>query len=962
MSYVKRERNSSMNSYGNNKQSSSPRQVQNNKTNNFGGRQRATSSPVQPSQQQMSDSQHHQYYGKKEKGIVEKLLNSYGFVECSTTGNRVFFHYSEFEGDPNHLQVGDCLDFVLTTDPRNNKPIAIKLNQLPSGSVVIETLSEESCTGTIEMEAKPSSSRNGETPDTSTMGRVSYDKSGEFFFLPFSSSDVVKGEQIHKGDTVEFYVATNKKSGSMKARKIRYVDPVKQAKTTQGIVSSLKEAYGFIERADIVDEIFFHYSEYSSDVNELMIGDDVEFNLQDRLGKEIAVGVKKLPAGAVVFEDISENRHRGHVIKAITSKSMNSSMDGQLTGMIEYQGKTDTHEVLFGDRDTEDSIILQKGDVVEFNVSTDRRDKLQRAVTIKLISVCLKNGQTREVGVVTGLKEGFGFIKCADQDLSIFFHFSEVLEQSHIMDFGDEVEFTIENDPISQRQHATRIRFLPKGSVSFETISTKLHVGVISREAPERALKSPSKTNRENEYGVIKCYLEGQESDILYRVRDCRPREMVRYRDKVEFVLVTRKTNQTKYARDIAILEKSDTKLLNGYLCALKDSYGFIESEDHATELFFHFSEYEGDTKHLELGDCVMYAETRKGEKCSAEKVCRVLSHVTRDEMLPGIYDGVVTRPLRTVDPEQDEYEGLIQISRSTSNLMNSNSNRTISSSNHNTSLNGSLNGDANNTIHEEEDEEKKSQSPGTPSPPNGKVVNQQQQQPQLVYRFGISSIVEKKEALLAGDKVSFQVCIDGVTKKKRACKIICKRSLVRGRVESVKGQFGFITFKNADDGKSVFFHMSEVQNEFGKELKQGDEVTFVLAQNHKNAKKSALRVQKVVDERPEHLIRRRSKHLSESQASKFSVLRQPTGPDNTNGFALIRNITPISIPNTEITTTTTTTTTTSQDKTDLLESNNSDTDIVVSVGSEQEVHKIPSQELPSSERIDEQVAALSVS
>ena len=32
--------------------------------------------------------------------------------------------------------------------------------------------------------------------------------------------------------------------------------------------------------------------------------------------------------------------------------------------------------------------------------------------------------------------------------------------------------------------------------------------------------------------------------------------------------------------------------------------------------------------------------------------------------------------------------------------------------------------------------------------------------------------------------------------------------------------QFGFIAFKNADDGKSVFFHMSEVQNEFGKELK----------------------------------------------------------------------------------------------------------------------------------------------
>lgn len=59
----------------------------------------------------------------------------------------------------------------------------------------------------------------------------------------------------------------------------------------------------------------------------------------------------------------------------------------------------------------------------------DRRDKLQRAVNIKLISVCVKNGQTRDYGVVSSLKDGFGFIKCTDQDLSIFFHFSEVLEQ-----------------------------------------------------------------------------------------------------------------------------------------------------------------------------------------------------------------------------------------------------------------------------------------------------------------------------------------------------------------------------------------------------------------------------------------------------------------------------------------------------------------------------------------------------
>lgn len=91
---------------------------------------------------------------------------------------------------------------------------------------------------------------------------------------------------------------------------------------------------------------------------------------------------------------------------------------------------------------------MRLGDVVEFNVSTDRRDNLQRAVNIKLISVCLKNGQTREVGVVSSLKEGFGFIKCADQDLSIFFHFSEVLEQVR---FPSVVKLKIACDKVNRK-------------------------------------------------------------------------------------------------------------------------------------------------------------------------------------------------------------------------------------------------------------------------------------------------------------------------------------------------------------------------------------------------------------------------------------------------------------------------------------------------------------------------------
>lgn len=44
----------------------------------------------------------------------------------------------------------------------------------------------------------------------------------------------------------------------------------------------MKENFGFIERADVVKEIFFHFSEYDGDIEELSLGDDVEYGIQVR--------------------------------------------------------------------------------------------------------------------------------------------------------------------------------------------------------------------------------------------------------------------------------------------------------------------------------------------------------------------------------------------------------------------------------------------------------------------------------------------------------------------------------------------------------------------------------------------------------------------------------------------------------------------------------------------------------
>lgn len=67
----------------------------------------------------------------------------------------------------------------------------------------------------------------------------------------------------------------------MGACHVRLENPTRPVRY-RGVVCSMKENFGFIERADIVKEIFFHFSEAKSMKEELRLGDDVEFTIQFR--------------------------------------------------------------------------------------------------------------------------------------------------------------------------------------------------------------------------------------------------------------------------------------------------------------------------------------------------------------------------------------------------------------------------------------------------------------------------------------------------------------------------------------------------------------------------------------------------------------------------------------------------------------------------------------------------------
>ena len=144
-----------------------------------------------------------------------------------------------------------------------------------TGVLGFQVMSEERVIGTVTTEIKVDSETGQET-----QGRISYENRGECFFLPFTMVDVEGNVTLASGDRVSFQMATMARSGTLVARAIRLENPAKPVKY-QGVVNSVKEQgkFGFIERSDVVREIFFHFTEVCEGDN-VDLGDNVEFTIQ----------------------------------------------------------------------------------------------------------------------------------------------------------------------------------------------------------------------------------------------------------------------------------------------------------------------------------------------------------------------------------------------------------------------------------------------------------------------------------------------------------------------------------------------------------------------------------------------------------------------------------------------------------------------------------------------------------
>jgi cold shock CspA family protein len=294
---------------------------------------------------------------------------------------------------------------------------------------------------------------------------------------------------VNLGDQVKFNVAVTP-LGFYYACRIEPADQLPK-QLYRGIITSLKDTFGKIEREDMLRETFFHFTEYKgvSAVDELKLGLNVEFEIQVRYGKEIATNIAVLPDGTVCFDELSACVYIGRIVQAPIRLTNGSVTLGRLL----YDNHQDSLlELTFSDTDRVATTLaeytnkytLLEGDFVQFRIASDKRRKfqtqtnnIQRATHVTLIEEhdlaqnFMNTGEQREKGVlikVSDLVSGqqqqqqqqpqkYGAIKCLEREDLIYFAFSEVINYARFkagdsksfllnqvkLEVGDSVEFSV---------------------------------------------------------------------------------------------------------------------------------------------------------------------------------------------------------------------------------------------------------------------------------------------------------------------------------------------------------------------------------------------------------------------------------------------------------------------------------------------------------------------------------------
>ena len=854
----------------------------------------------------------------------------------------LFFHYSQLNIAAEDIKINDEVEFKITMDKRSSKEVAIQVMALQPGTLDLQTIEAENVTGTVMKQARPQRQqagyqqrgRDGGDSGDANNGRITFEVEGKTMRVVYGLADLTPAssseEEPRERDEVAFSVAHDKLTGKKRAIGISVTKKYEVPKT-DGIICSLKDGFGFIDRADVAAEVFFHFTEFH-DRDPPQVGAEVRFELTERQGKPIAAAVKVLPRGTVQFETVQDEVLEGVVSRAVRKGKRNDR--SAPTGSITYKKaaepaaepeaemkpepaaepaaegaaaaaapakpatpKSDRKKkekkpkadpvVPFVEKECvikTGEAALGVGDKVEFKIAIDNRTKRARAVAVTLVERYVKPTPDVPVeqGVVSLLKDGFGFIKCADRDARMFMHYSE-LEGISERDIrvGDSMQFYVvpvstsanPNTPSkNEKLHAVHVELLPFGTVKFEIEHKKEFQGVVTNAVPRgggRYNSGGDGGNRRSsgfggdggnrrgsgfahqnaeQPGTIEC-ADGPDGVLIavaYQDRDTQDiRTLLQKGDTVSFKLITQRRGNAATAKDIVLVERPAPKepkkivlppknaaptsanLIYGFITTLKDAFGFIESPECDKETFFHSSEVSGvNFSNLKHGDVVSYVESTRSGRTSGVQVS-VLGGDAKaavvsldEETISGVVARAAFNDPTSYDSGSIEYGSATEADAAAKAAPVAQAELPAAPANGDAPMAAGLSKDE---IHAKMD----GAEAEAPATAKATVV------------YGFASFADPRDQPREGEKVTFQRAIFVKSGLVRAVNIISargpgkreKKALAEvtgerftAKVESVKGTFGFLAHKVAEgEGGTLFFHTTAVN---GREsVAIGDEV-----------------------------------------------------------------------------------------------------------------------------------------
>jgi len=772
---------------------------------------------------------------QREQGVVCKMKDNFGFIKCMDRED-LFFHVSECR-DP--LQIGDEIEFTVASDPRAGKLSAIDLVLLQPGTVVFEEVTESGVNGVV-IEAPTTTHPFG----IIDVGDASAPQ------VTFTPRDMFEGVQAIVGDEVEFSLVFDRKIRMTRASDIKIT---KFAGIREfGVISSVKESYGFISCCESPTSLYFHFNDivFLLEGQRLERGVEVEFTIGvDKKGQTCAVRVIGVPKGTASFVREAEGRHKGTILRElITERTFSKRPTEDEMGIIKGN---DGETYFYSARDIQNiRATLREGDEVEFAVLIEKRTNRKLASQIELVKpVDLK----REFGIAVDLKRNYGYIDCVERQDQLFFHVDDFetkpLEEQ--WQVGLELEFSVVNDNRTGKKKAANIKIVPQNTVKYYDVTAEVFQGVIEKECK---IGHGTGRRKMDNSGVILIPLTGEDGVIVqvklsYLNQDqVEPAVNFWPDDMVEFNIATEKKTGIRSAVNVRLRQRAELKRETGFICALKSTFGFISCNERNEEVYFPFTELEDkDEKQLAVNAPVEFSviQSHSGKPSAV-----------RLKFLP---QGTPTREI---------YEGRVR------GLVEQ-------------ELKGRTNSDTN----------------------VGKIRIMDGEHKDASLNFQVED-VDKKFVLRKGDKVECSVGYDFRTKNKFATLI----SLVRepGVILSVKPTFGFLQADDLSKPDALYFQIQNKSGENSSENSQpfgvGDRVEFVTIFNSRtksfNADELVVISRAPVSEKPpgpsavQDLKAPNSpapgtpKGRSKSgihQKESIVVLRQPQAPDSSPPWGIGR-------------------------------------------------------------------------